>query len=476
MKAWSGRFSKETNNLVEKFNASIGFDYVLAPYDIIGSLAHVNALLEAEIIDRTEASSLINGLKSIYCKFQTNKIEWSIHDEDIHMNIEHLLHEEIGDTAHKLHTGRSRNDQVSLDLHLYCRASIVEIGQNLLTCQEVMIHLAKQHINSCLPGYTHLQRAQPVRLAHHLLAYVAMWQRDFLRLKQSWQEVNICPLGAGALAGSGFPLNRAFSATLLGFDTCYQNSMDAVSNRDFALSLLSNIALCGQHLSRLAEELVLWNSQEFNFISFDDAFCTGSSMMPQKKNPDIPELIRGKTGRLYGNLVSLLTTLKALPLSYNKDLQEDKMPLFDSVNTITESLGILPSLLSSISFNVTKMEAAIEEDFSEATFIADFLVMKQIPFRVAHEIVGKMVKCCLENNQALSNLSKEELETFHPALKSLPPLNLEHVLEHHQVMGGTAKNQVLNQIQSLSAELNQQKTWIDNKDKLLEKTTAALLT
>lgn len=412
MKLWGGRFSKATAEQVEAFNASITFDYVLAPYDIQGSMAHLQGLLQAELITAEECEQLTEGLQTILQQWQQGELTWSISDEDIHMNIERKLTELVGPVAGKLHTGRSRNDQVALDLHLYCRDNVNHISELLQGVIAVFAQLAEQHAQAILPGYTHLQRAQPVRLQQHLLAYVSMFKRDLQRLQHSQSFINVCPLGAGALAGSGYAIDRRYVAELLGFDDVYSNSMDAVSDRDFVLSVLSDLAIIAQHLSRLSEELILWNSQEFSFIQFDDAYCTGSSMMPQKKNPDIPELIRGKTGRVYGNLIAMLTTLKGLPLCYNKDLQEDKQVLFDSVQQVSDCLSVLAPMLATMTINTDNMRQACAKGFVNATALADYCVEKGMPFRQAHELIGVIVKHCIDNNTVLEALSLDTLQDF----------------------------------------------------------------
>ncbi|MEW9032177.1 MAG: argininosuccinate lyase, partial [Planifilum fimeticola] len=347
-KLWGGRFTKKTDRLVEEFTASIGFDHLLVEEDIRGSMAHARMLGACGILTPAESEKIIEGLRKIRDRVRAGEISFSVEHEDIHMNIEKLLIEEIGPLGGKLHTGRSRNDQVALDMHLYVRARTVEIVELLARLQQVLVAQAERHVDALLPGYTHLQRAQPVRFAHHLLAYVSMFQRDAERLMDSYKRVNTSPLGAGAVAGTTFPIDRWMVAEELGFDRIYDNSMDAVSDRDFLVEFLSAASLIMVHLSRLSEELILWSSEEFGYIELDDAFCTGSSMMPQKKNPDVPELIRGKAGRVFGHLMALLATLKALPLTYNKDMQEDKEGLFDTVNTLTGSLRLMAPMLESM--------------------------------------------------------------------------------------------------------------------------------
>lgn len=367
MKLWGGRFTKPTNRLVEEYTASIDFDQKLFEEDIRGSLAHVKMLGDCGIIEPDEAKVITEGLKKIRKRIQSGEVEFSVTHEDIHMNIEKLLIEEVGPVGGKLHTGRSRNDQVALDMHLYVRARTLDLVQGLLGLRESLTSKAEQHVDTILPGYTHLQRAQPVRLAHHLLAYVDMFGRDIERLVDSYKRVNMLPLGAGALAGTTFPIQREQVAEELGFKRLYDNSMDAVSDRDYLVEFLSISSLIMVHLSRLSEELILWSSEEFGYIELDDAFCTGSSMMPQKKNPDVPELIRGKTGRVMGSWIALLTTLKALPLAYNKDMQEDKEGIFDTVETLTGALALMAPMVEGMKVNEKKMRENAEEGFSNAT-------------------------------------------------------------------------------------------------------------
>lgn len=411
-KLWGGRFSGSTDPKVEAFTASIHFDKALVFDDILGSLAHARMLAHCGIITPEEGELLQQGLQTIAQKAQNKALTYLQTDEDIHMNIERLLHQEIGDVAAKLHTARSRNDQVALDLHLYLRRQTVEVVALLFALQQSLINSATLHRLVILPGYTHLQRAQPVYLAQHWLAYAAMLERDIDRLKCSWQRLNQSPLGAGALCGSTFPIDKDYVANLLGFDGVYLNTMDAVSNRDFVIEFLAASTMIMMHLSRLSEELILWSSQEFNFISLDDAFCTGSSMMPQKKNPDVAELARGKTGRVYGALFTLLTLLKGLPLTYNRDLQEDKEPLFDTVNTLCSTLSVYDGLLNSLKINEDAMRAATENGFLNATALAEYLVKKGIGFRFAHEIAGKLVAHCLLKNCRLDDLALVEMREF----------------------------------------------------------------
>ncbi|WP_316570293.1 argininosuccinate lyase [Neobacillus sp. YIM B06451] len=448
-KLWGGRFTKETNKLVEEFTASISFDKKLVEEDIEGSLAHAKMLGECGIIPMEDVEKIVGGLHKIREMAKNNEIEFLIEDEDIHMNVEKKLIELIGPVGGKLHTGRSRNDQVATDMHLYLRTKTNELIGLVENVQEAIVEKANQHINTLIPGYTHLQRAQPVSFAHHLMAYFWMFERDKERLKDSLKRVNWMPLGSGALAGTTFPVNREMTAGLLGFETIYPNSMDAVSDRDFILEFLSIGSIIITHISRLSEELIIWSSQEFRFVELDDSFCTGSSIMPQKKNPDVPELLRGKTGRVYGNLIGLLTVLKGLPLAYNKDLQEDKEGMFDTVETLEGSLKLLAPMIETMKVNGEVMRQALNEDFSNATDIADYLAAKGMPFREAHEVIGKIVLYCIQNNKYLLELTMDEYrsfsELFHGDIYKI--LTPEHVAGARNSYGGTAPDQVQKQIQ-----------------------------
>ncbi|MBA4495338.1 argininosuccinate lyase [Paenactinomyces guangxiensis] len=462
MKLWGGRFTKPTNRLVEEVNASISFDQELAEEDIQGSIAHVTMLGSCGIITPDEAGKITAGLENILAKIRAGEIRFSVEHEDIHMNIEKLLLDEIGPLGGKLHTGRSRNDQVAVDMHLYVRKQTVELVRLLVQLQQVIIEQAEQHMDTILPGYTHLQRAQPVRLAHHLLAYASMFERDIERLIDSYKRVNTCPLGAGALAGTTFPVDRDMVAKHLGFDRIYDNSMDAVSDRDYLVEFLSVCSLIMVHLSRLSEELILWSSEEFNYIVLDDAFCTGSSMMPQKKNPDIPELIRGKTGRVFGHLTALLTTLKALPLTYNKDLQEDKEGVFDTVKTLSSALSLMAPILQTMKVNRVQMRKNAESGFASATDLADYLVNKGMPFREAHEVVGKLVLYCIEQEKQFSDCSLDELKSFSALIEQdlYQKINCEQVVEARKSFGGTAKTQVMQTLKQKKKNINETLTWL----------------
>ncbi|PTX59674.1 argininosuccinate lyase [Melghirimyces profundicolus] len=463
MKLWGGRFTKQTNRLVEEYTASIPFDQKLFEEDIRGSLAHVRMLGECGIIRPGEAKKISEGLKTIREKIRAGKVEFSVSHEDIHMNIEKLLIEEIGPTGGKLHTGRSRNDQVALDMHLYVRARTLDLVKALTALQEVLVEKAEEHVDTILPGYTHLQRAQPVRLAHHLLAYVDMFGRDAERLKDSYKRVNTMPLGAGAIAGTTFPIRRERVAEELGFDRLYDNSMDAVSDRDYLVEFLSAASLIMVHLSRLSEELILWSSEEFGYVELDDAFCTGSSMMPQKKNPDVPELIRGKTGRVMGHWVSLMTTLKALPLTYNKDMQEDKEGVFDSVETLKGALALTAPMVAGMKVNGEKMRRNAEEGFSNATDLADYLVTKGLPFREAHEVVGRLVLTCLHEGKSLTDLTLEEYREACPLVEEdvYEKLKVENVADARNAGSGTARSRVLEVLKKKKIELDETRNWLN---------------
>jgi len=407
-KLWGGRFTKTAEEWVDEFGASIPFDQELVEEDIEGSIAHVTMLGKCGILPSEDAEKIRAGLLSLLEKAKQGKLAFSVAYEDIHLNIEKMLIDEIGSVGGKLHTGRSRNDQVATDMHLYLRKRVQEIIELIRELQHVLVQKAEAHVETLIPGYTHLQRAQPVSFAHHLLAYFWMLERDRERFTESLKRINKSPLGAGALAGTTFPIDRQYTADLLGFDGIYENSIDAVSDRDFIIEFLSNSSLLMMHLSRFCEELILWSSQEFQFIEIDDAFATGSSIMPQKKNPDMAELIRGKTGRVYGNLVGLLTVMKGTPLAYNKDMQEDKEGMFDTVKTVTGSLKIFAGMIATMEVRTEAMNKAVKQDFSNATELADYLAKKGVPFREAHEIVGKLVLACIEKGIFLADLPLSE--------------------------------------------------------------------
>ncbi|MDX8359294.1 argininosuccinate lyase [Cytobacillus sp. IB215316] len=407
-KLWGGRFTQTAEEWVEEFGASIPFDQELVEEDIKGSLAHVAMLGKCGILLEGDVQKIKQGLQLLEQKALNNELSFSVSEEDIHLNIEKMLIEEIGPVGGKLHTGRSRNDQVATDMHLYLQKNVNEIILLICEFQAALVTQAEHHIEAIIPGYTHLQRAQPISFAHHLMAYFWMLERDKTRYKESLKRINQSPLGAGALAGTTFPIDREYSASLLGFNSIYENSIDAVSDRDFIVEFLSNSSMLMMHLSRLCEEMILWSSQEFQFIEIDDRFATGSSIMPQKKNPDMAELIRGKTGRVYGNLFGLLTVLKGTPLAYNKDMQEDKEGMFDTVKTVIGSLQIFTGMIASMVINKNQMSAATKQDFSNATELADYLASKGLPFREAHEIVGKLVLTCIDREFYLLDLPFNE--------------------------------------------------------------------
>lgn len=417
-KIWQNRFAKQLHPLIEQFTESISFDYRLALYDIDGSIAHVKMLCKIGIISKKIQDRLIKGLENIRKRIIKGDFKFTREYEDVHMNIEKALEEEVGEFASYLHTGRSRNDQVQLDMRLFTRDAIGTIIDSITMLQRSLVNLAENSIDVIIPGYTHLQHAQPILLAHHFLAYTEMLERDKARLQDLLPRVNILPLGSSALAGSSIPLDREYVANLLGFSTVSANSIDSVSDRDYLIELSSCISIIAVHLSRFSEEIILWSNPEFGFITLDDSVCTGSSFMPQKKNPDPAELVRGKTGRVIGNLLNLLITLKALPFSYNRDLQEDKPPIFDSVKTIFECLNVCALLVTSIQVNHDRIKEVLGKDeFIYATDITEYLVKKGVPFRIAYKSVGNMVKYCILHKKSFSGLSMEELKRFNKAFE-----------------------------------------------------------
>lgn len=448
MKAWSGRFEKETAALMDDFHSSIHFDCRLATEDIRGSLAHAKMLGETGIITKEEAALICAGLEAISAKIKDGQIIWDKQAEDIHMNIEKLLIAEIGEVGKKLHTARSRNDQVALDIRLYLRSEINQIQGLVKELCRVLVDTADKEKTTIMPGYTHLQRAQPIVLGHHLLAYYEMFRRDYERLTDCSKRVAISPLGAGALAGTGFSIDRQMVAGQLGLDQVVANSLDAVSDRDFAAEFLFDLSLIMMHLSRFSEELILWSSMEFNFIIFDDSYSTGSSIMPQKKNPDVAELVRGKTGRVYGDLVALLTMLKGLPLAYNKDMQEDKEALFDAIDTVCGCLGIFKPMLETAVFNRERMLAATKDGFLNATDLADYLVAKGLPFREAHAVSGRLVKYGVNCGKRLEELGLAEFQAVSPLIGPdvYKVLDMEQVVGARVSYGGTGFSQVEFQI------------------------------
>ncbi len=447
-KLWSGRFTQKTSGTVESFTESISFDKKLWRHDIKGSVAHARMLARQRIITKKEAYAIVAGLQQISNRIEKGTFPFSSELEDIHMNIESALTENIGSVGKKLHTARSRNDQVAVDLRLYLKDEMQKIILLLERLQKTFVTLAEKNQEAIMPGYTHLQRAQPVLLGHHLLAYVEMFQRDKERFRDCLKRTDVCPLGACALSGTSLPTDRAYTAKLLGFREVSGNSIDSVSDRDFALEFLSCTAIAMMHLSRLAEELILWSTEEFRFIELSDRFTTGSSIMPQKKNPDVAELMRGKTGRVYGNLMALLTLMKGLPLAYNRDMQEDKLPVFDSVETLEGCLEVLDGMMRDLKFNTTRLRLTAGEGYSTATDIAEYLVRKGVPFREAHEITGRIVLSCISRNITLTGLSLKELSAFSAKISRdiLPVLDPAESVKARTSFGGTSPSEVKRQI------------------------------
>ncbi|MHB8172056.1 MAG: argininosuccinate lyase [Thermincolia bacterium] len=444
MKLWGGRFAKTTDKLVEDFHSSISFDQRLYQQDIRGSMAHAVMLGKVGVISQEEARQIIKALEEILADIEAEKVEFEVGAEDIHMNIEKLLTERIGDVGKKLHTARSRNDQVALDVRMYLKEEIKEITGLLVKLQETLLDVADEHKETIMPGYTHLQRAQPITLAHHLLAYFQMFQRDVDRLRDCYKRTNVMPLGSGALAGTTFPLDREMVAEALGFAAITDNSLDGVSDRDFAIEFCAAGSLIMMHLSRFCEELILWSSGEFEFIEMDDAYSTGSSIMPQKKNPDVAELIRGKTGRVYGDLMALLTVMKSLPLAYNKDMQEDKEALFDAIDTVKKSLLVFAPMVATMKVKKEAMYRAARGGFTNATDVADYLAKKGVPFRQAHEIVGKLVLSCIREGRNLDDLSLEEYREVSEVFGEdiFKAISVEECVRARNIPGGPAPGQV----------------------------------
>jgi len=448
-KLWGGRFQNSAEQWVDEFGASIGFDQQLVMEDLTGSIAHVKMLGDCDILPTEDVTLILNGLEQLKGKALNNELIFEVANEDIHLNLEKMLIDLIGPVGGKLHTGRSRNDQVATDMHLFLKDRVKEIVKSIQAFQQAILNQADQHVETIAPGYTHLQRAQPISFAHHLMAYFWMLERDKERLSESLKRIDISPLGAGALAGTTFPIDREKAASYLGFSVVYQNSMDAVSDRDFIVEFLSNSSLVMMHLSRFAEEIILWSSQEFQFIELDDAFATGSSIMPQKKNPDMAELIRGKTGRVYGNLFGLLTTLKGLPLTYNKDMQEDKEGMFDTVQTLLGSLKIFEGMVRTMTIRTERLHQAVHQDFSNATELADYLATKGMPFREAHEVTGKLVFLCIQRGIYLLDLPFVDLKQASDLIDDdiydiLSPIA---AVKRRHSLGGTGFDQVRLQIE-----------------------------
>lgn len=454
-KLWGGRFEGTVEDWVEQFGASISFDHQLAKFDLMGSLAHVQMLGQTGILSLEEAEQIQDGLKALLRDLEAGELHFDIANEDIHMNMEVLLTEKIGSLAGKLHTARSRNDQVATDMHLYLKEQLGHVLDKLANLNSVLLDLAEKHVETIMPGYTHLQHAQPISFAHHLMAYYNMFQRDSERFAFNLKHTDQSPLGAAALAGTTFPIDRQLSSDLLGFQQPYTNSLDAVSDRDFILEFLSDASILMMHMSRFCEEIINWCSFEYQYISLSDSFSTGSSIMPQKKNPDMAELIRGKTGRVYGHLLGLLTVMKSLPLAYNKDLQEDKEGMFDTVDTILNSLDVLAGMLSSMQVNQAKMQQSTENDFSNATELADYLAEKGLPFREAHEIVGKLVLDSIKHGKNIQDWDLEKLQVYHSLIEEDIYIYLrpETAVQRRNSLGGTGFEQVKYQIEQAKKEL-----------------------
>ncbi|RRN50926.1 argininosuccinate lyase [Streptococcus suis] len=454
-KLWGGRFEASLEEWVEEFGASIRFDQKLAKYDIQGSLSHVKMLGATGIINQEEAQVIQAGLEELLEEHEAGKLVFDIRNEDIHMNIESLLTDKIGSVAGKLHTARSRNDQVATDMHLYLKDTLFQVVDKLTNLRQILVDLAQEHVETIMPGYTHLQHAQPISFAQHLLAYYNMFSRDSERFVFNMQHTDVSPLGAAALAGTTFPIDRQMTSDLMGFAKPYSNSLDAVSDRDFILEFLSNASILMMHMSRLCEEIINWCSHEYQFVTLSDTFSTGSSIMPQKKNPDMAELIRGKTGRVYGNLVGLLTVMKSLPLTYNKDLQEDKEGMFDSAETILVSIDILAGMLQSMTVHKERMAQSTEKDFSNATELADYLASKGLPFRQAHEIVGKLVLECSKAGYYLQDVPLERYQELSPVIEPdiYTALESETAVSRRNSLGGTGFESIRQQIQQAKAQI-----------------------
>ncbi|MFD2829430.1 argininosuccinate lyase [Corticicoccus populi] len=456
-KAWGGRFTNDAVEWVDEFNASIHFDQILIDVDIRGSIAHAEMLYKCNILSEDEKETIIKGLKEVQADYHNNLLELNVVNEDIHMNVESALIQKIGPVGGKLHTARSRNDQVATDMHLYVKEKVSEVILSIESLQNVILDLAKNNIDIIMPGYTHLQRAQPILFSHHIMAYFWMLKRDKERFTDSLKRIDISPLGAGAISGTTFDIDRVYTQTELGFSDIYQNSMDAVSDRDYIVETLSNINLVMIHLSRISEELIFWTTEEAGFVTLSDSFTTGSSMMPQKKNPDMAELIRGKTGRTTGALLSMLMTLKGLPLTYNKDMQEDKEGLFDALTTVQGSLRVMSGMLETMTINQQVLSDTVNKDFSNATELADYLVNKGVPFRDSHEIVGTLVLKCVNDGHYLQDLTMEEFKSASDLIED----DIYHILSPETVVnrrishGSTGTEAVLKQIKLAGQTMNE---------------------
>lgn len=456
MPMWEGRFSKTLDKRTNDFNSSIRFDHKMYKEDIEGSIAHAKMLAKQHIIEKDDESKIIFGLNSILKDIENGSLEFDPSAEDIHMFIEAELTKRIGRSGKKLHTARSRNDQVALDIRMYLKKQVIEIKQNLKNLIYTLLEKAKENTETIMPGYTHMQRAQPITFAHHLMAYVEMFKRDIERLTETYGRVDTCPIGSCALAGTTYKLDREFEAKELGFSKITNNSLDGVSDRDFIIELLGDISIIMMHLSRISEEIILWSSWEFKFVELDDAFSTGSSIMPQKKNPDITELIRGKTGRVYGSLMGMLTVMKGTPLAYNKDMQEDKELVFDAIDTVNLSLSTIDPLIKTMTVLKENMKAAAEKGFINATDCADYLVEKGLPFRDAYKVVGNIVKYCIENNTTLEKLDLSIYKQFHSVFNQdvYQAIDLINCVNKRNIIGGPAKEQVEKQIELSEKQLD----------------------
>ena len=458
-KPWAGRFNLPTDKFVEEFNASIYFDKRLYKFDIKGSIAHATMLSRQGIISESEARAIVAGLEQVLEEIESGKFKFKIGDEDIHMAVEKRLTEIVGPVGGKLHTARSRNDQVAVDVRMYIMYEAETVKAYLINLIRVLVDKAINNIGVIMPGFTHLQTGQPILFSHYLMAYFQMFKRDFQRISDLMIRANYCPLGAGALAGTTFPIDRNYTATTLGFYGPTENSIDSVSDRDFVIEFLSAASICMMHLSRFSEEIILFSNPDVNFITLTDDYCTGSSIMPQKKNPDIPELIRGKTGRVYGSLVTMLTIMKGLPLAYNKDMQEDKEPLFDSINTIKNSLFILPLVIKTMKINKDNMFNALKQGFIDATDIADYLVKKNLPFRDAHKVSGSIVSYCIKENKTISNLTTDEFKMFSPLFEDdiYEAIDFKNSINAKKVIGSPS-------IEAMKKVIEINKNWLKDNE------------
>lgn len=468
MKLWGGRFRKPQSDTFMKMQESISFDSRLWREEILSSIAYALGLSCAGVLKDEETKLIVSGLKELAFEAEKGKFFWTEDDEDIHTAVERALYERIGEVAYKLHTGRSRNEQIVTSLRLFLKEVIVDICQKIYSLSEVIVKRAEEHLDCPMPGFTHLQHAQPVLLSHHLMSWFFMIKRDFDRLVSCYKKMDVCPLGSGALAGNSFGIDRYYLSELLGFSRPSENSIDAVSDRDFVLHFLSQISNLALHLSRFSEELVIWSTQEFSFVDIDEAYTTGSSLMPQKKNPDSCELIRAKSSRIIGSWVQLAMTLKALPLAYNRDLQEDKEFLFDAADTIQECLAVFSGVVETLNFNTKRMKEAVSDEFLLATDLADYLVLKGVPFRRAHEICGKVVQYAIENKKKLSELSISEFKSISPEFENdlVKFLSIERSIEYRNSFGGTARARVEEQILNARQILSRQLEWVNDKKEL----------